>query len=294
MVQLGAVTAVLFTIKACMDEKPEKVATERAAVPPAPAIACPEGVPAPGRYFVTGKGVPLRTGPGDGFPAVVNARMGDARVLSPSYVLAGLCASGEWLYAEIVEVDRSPVRWEKGWVRQAQVSTTPTGDSTLGLLWDIDADIDIPAADRVAVRAGALKVLHDERNCAAVTTGVRSSSKPGTYFVTCTPKGGGGPFNVWFTPAQANGTAPLAVPTAYPEIASREACEREIRARVTNPSTLDLHRVIGYATTVHNNGNRTVLQDFAAKNSLGQEAKYQARCLVLPTGAVEVTITDAQ
>lgn len=165
--------------------------------------ACPQGTPTSGRYYVTGTGVPFLSGPGNGFPAVVNARIDAPRVLSPSYVLSGLCTSGEWLYAEIVEVDRSPVRWEKGWVRQTQVSATPSGDGAVGLLWDIAADRDVPASDKAPVRAGALKVLRDERNCAAVTTGARSASKPGTYFVTCTPKSGFGAFNVWFTPERA-------------------------------------------------------------------------------------------
>lgn len=168
-------------------------------------------------------------------------------------------------------------------------------DLAARLLWKIEDDKDVPIASKEAVRLGAMKVLADERNCGKVVAGGRSTTRQGAFYVMCEPRNGGGTvFNVWFTPEQAMGGAPLAVATAYPEAPAREACERAIRAQVNNPSTLDLHRVTGYATTVHNNGNRTVLQDFSAKNALGLEAGYQARCLVQPTGVVEVTITDAQ
>jgi len=170
--------------------------------PEALADTCPEGTPTSGRYLVTSNGVPFLTGPGNGFPAVMNMRIGAPRVLSPSYGLSGLCATGEWLYAEIVEVDRSPVRWERGWVHQTHVRTNPSGEGASGLLWNIDADKDVPASDKAAVRAGALKVLREERNCAAVTTGAPSGSKPGMYFVTCATKSGG-VFNVWLTPDRA-------------------------------------------------------------------------------------------
>jgi hypothetical protein len=162
------------------------------------------------------------------------------------------------------------------------------------LIWNIDTDNDIASADKGFVREGALKVLSDDRNCAQISVGGRSTTKPGAYYVTCEPRNRGTVYNVWFTPAQVADSTRLAAPTAYPESFAREACEREIRARVTNPSTLDLHRFTGYATSVHNNGNRTLVQDFTASNALGVGSKYEARCLVLPNGAVEITITHAQ
>ncbi len=61
-----------------------------------------------------------------------------------------------------------------------------------------------------------------------------------------------------------------------------------------HPSTLDIHRITGYATKVHANGNRTILQGFSAKNALGLELKYDARCLIQPDGKLEITISETQ
>jgi hypothetical protein len=70
------------------------------------------------------------------------------------------------------------------------------------------------------------------------------------------------------------------------------ACRSAIEANSLHPSTLDIHDVLGYATEVHNNGNRTVIQEFTAKNAFGTELDFRARCLIQPNGTVEIAITE--
>ena len=163
-----------------------------------------------------------------------------------------------------------------------------------GLLWDIDGESEFTDAEKQIIRRGALKVLKDEANCAEITTGYRSGSRKGAYYVTCNAKNGGPPFNVWFTLDEVEIGSTLSIPEVYSEVQSRQACERAIRARVSHPSALDIHHVLGYATEIHNNGNRTVIQEFTSKNSFGLELEHRARCLIQPDGNLEITITELQ
>lgn len=87
------------------------------------------------------------------------------------------------------------------------------------------------------------------------------------------------------------------VPTAYaravPEQDSRAACEKAIEAKTTHrPSRLDVHRFSGYATEIDANGNRTVIQEFTAKNSAGSEVAYRALCIIQPNGHLDINMAE--
>lgn len=275
------------TVTRTMPKQPERTATK-----------CDHGSPISGAFYVTGSDINFRTGPGIDDAPVINRKATNVlgstqyRTLWPSMVLEGLCETTDWLKARIVKADGGPVNWETGWVHKRFVTGEASDEMKAGLLWDIYGEAEFSDAERQVLRRGALQVLKDEDNCAEITTGYRSGSRQGAYYVTCNARNGGPPFNVWFTPAEVNAGATLAVPEAYPEVGSRRACERAITERVSHPSTLDVHHVIGYATTVHNNGNRIVIQEFSAKNSFGLELEYRARCLIQPDGTLEITIAE--
>ena len=262
------------------------------------AAKCDHGSSISGTFYIKGSDINFRTGPSIDHARVINRKATDVigstqyRTLWPSMVLDGLCETTEWLKARIVKADGSPVDWETGWVHKRFVTGEASDDMKAGLLWDIDGEAEFSETEKQVLKRGALEVLKDEDNCAEITTGYRSGSRRGAYYVTCNATNGGPPFNVWFTPDEVNAGRTLAVPEAYPEAGSRRACERAITGRVSHPSTLDVHRFIGYATTVHNNGNRTVIQEFSAKNSFGLELEYRARCLIQPDGTLEITITE--
>ncbi len=265
-----------------------------------PGADCEHGTPTSGTFYVQGRSVNFRSGPGADHNPVVNSKatkvLGKTqyRTLWPSMVLKGHCETADWLQARIVKVDGRTVSWETGWVQKQYVSGEASDDIKAGLLWDIDGESDFTDAEKQVIKRGALKVLKDEPNCAEIITGYRSGSRKGAYYVTCNAKNGGLPFNVWFTPGEVETGGTLAVPRAYPETRSWAACQRAIKARVSHPSTLDIHNLLGYATEIHNNGNRTVIQEFSAKNSFGLELEYRARCLIQPDGALEITITEVQ
>lgn len=293
---------VLIGIFAGSDEQDRTTVTARSESdqPKRPPANCEQGTPVSGTFYVEGSDINFRTGPGTEHSPVINRKATEVlgktqyRTLWPTMVLEGRCETAEWLQAHIVKADGNPVNWETGWVHKQFVTGEASDDMKAGLLWDIDGESDFTDGEKQVVKRGALKVLKDEPNCAEITTGYRSGSRKGAYYVTCNAKNGGPPFNVWFTPGEVETGSTLAVPTAYPETQSRKACERAIKARASHPSTLDIHHVLGYATEVHNNGNRTVIQEFSAKNSFGLELEHRARCLIQPDGTLEITITEVQ
>lgn len=268
--------------------------------PPQGRVAdCEHGARVSGTFYVKGRNIEFRSGPGQDYDFVVNRKATDVlgktqyRTLWPSMLLDARCETAGWLQARIVKADGNTVNWETGWVQKQFVTGEATDDAKAGLLWDVAGESEFTETEKQVVRRGALKVLKDEPNCAEIVTGFRSGSREGAYFVSCNAKNGGTPFNVWFTPEQVETGDTLAVPEAYPEQQAWQACERAIRARVSHPSTLDIHHILGYATTVHNNGNRTVIQDFSTKNSFGLELEYSARCLIQPDGTLEIAITES-
>ena len=264
------------------------------------AVHCEQGTPVVGKFFIKGNDINFRTGPSNNSGLVINQKGTQAlgktlyRTLWTTTVLKGRCETAEWLQARIIEAEGKPVTWEIGWVHKQYVSSEASDDMKAGLYWLIDFDTGISDAEKALLRSGALKVLKDEENCARVTYGYRSSSRKGTYYVTCDAKNDGVPFNVWFTPEDAESDKALAIPAAYPEVQSRRVCEQGIKTHVVHPSTLDIHHFIGYATKVHNNGNRTVIQEFSAKNAFGLKLKYRARCLIQPDSTLGITISEVQ
>ena len=301
---LAAIFALLV-IGGLLVGRDDEIVTEKAtktqpAPEPRPSVSCDYGTPVAGRFFVKGREINFRAGPGTNHKRVINQKATQVlgktqyRTLWPSMVLEGRCETEEWLQAKIVEVDGGPVNWETGWAHKMFVAGTASTDIQAGLVWDIEREKDFTVEEKELLRRGALKVLSDEPNCAKIIDGYRSGSRKGAYYVTCVSKKDGGAFNVWFTPGDVETGSKLGVPKAYPEEPSRRGCENAIEARVTHPSTLDIHRFMGYATQVHNNGNRTVIQEFTAKNSFGLETKHRARCLVLPDGSLEITITEVR
>jgi hypothetical protein len=293
----GVVVLLIIISKCTKNDAPNSTPQQSTITVPV-VRACETGNPTEARYFINKKDTPFYLYPDKKKGRVVNARASAAlkqneyRNLWPEMALQGLCETQDWLQAKIVEADGSPVDWESGWVEKSKVHTSSSNEHNAGLIWNIDGESDFTAKEKALVKEGALKVLRDEPNCSKITYGDRSTSKKGEYFVTCDARNGGGPLNVWFSPSDVKNNRTLAIPTAFPEAQSRQLCIDAIKNRVNHPSTLNIHSITGYSTRVANNGNREVIQTFSAKNSFGLELKNQARCLIMPNGKLEITITE--
>ena len=277
-----------------------KTTSGKARTTSAISVKCDLGTPVSGSFFVKGQDINFRSGPGINHDPIVNKKatsiLGKTiyRTLWPSMVLKGYCETEEWLQAKIVEADGKLANWEIGWVKKKFVSETASSDFLAGLIWNVDSVSTFTAEEKRLVKEGALKALSDEPNCGKIITGYRSGSRKGAYYVTCTAKNNGPPFNIWFTPSDVQTGGKLRATEAYPEMLSSRACEMAIEARVTHPSTLDIHHFIGHTNQVHNNGNRTVIYEFTVKNSFGLETPYRAQCLIQPDGSLEIAMTEVQ
>ncbi|MDX1922593.1 MAG: hypothetical protein SFW65_05655 [Alphaproteobacteria bacterium] len=163
--------------------------------------------------------------------------------------------------------------------------------------WDIDAEKDLTKAEKEMMKKAVQRVLHDESNCKGVSYGDRSVNQKGLYYVACVSKQDNALvplFNVWFSAKDIEQDKPLVAPLPVDEAAARKACLKEIKARVVHPSTIEFHSITGYGTIVHSNGNRTIVQNFTAKNLMNLQLKYEARCIITPKGGMEVKITEIE
>lgn len=291
--------ALLAAVSACSDNGRSEQADEGSnQTAQKTERTCDVGTPNQGKYFIIKDETPFYLGPDKNGGKVVNSRASEVlgythyRDLWTTMVLEGLCETPEWLHAKIVEADGAPVDWEAGWVEKNKIRTDASSDQKLGLLWNIEGEAGFSTEEKSLIREGSLRVLRDDENCKSLITGDRSENRKGQIYVTCTPSNGREHFNVWFSLEDVKSGRKLASPSAFDESASRRVCNEAIRSNVNHPSTLDIHWITGYTSRVSNNGNREIIQKFSAKNSFGLELEYRARCLVMPSGKVEVTISQ--
>ena len=297
-VSVGLTVAVVwYFLEAILSNEPKQSELYTEQVKEPTEQRCSIGEPIDGLFYVVADEVNFRTEPGITAERVVNEKASQAfgktvyRQLYDTQELTALCQSDNWVRGKITKSSGSPVSWETGWVRRDFLSSEPTKDVGLGLYWDIADEKAFSPDEKAILRKGALKVLKDEEDCAYITTGYRSSSKEGAYYVTCNDSDGGAPFNIWFTPEQVLSGENLALPEPISESESIDMCHRAIRMNVRHPSTLDIH-ALGYSTNLSQNGIRELTQEFSAKNSFGLELQYIAKCTIHPGGKLEFDVIE--
>lgn len=72
----------------------------------------------------------------------------------------------------------------------------------------------------------------------------------------------------------------------------RQKCLEAIRREVNNPSTLDIHHVIGYAADRLESGTQRVVQTFSAQNAFGLRQTFDAQCLLKANGEFVFRIVE--
>ena len=169
-------------------------------------IECTTGTPTRGRLYPVRSEVPFLTSPSRSASAVVNQKATAAlgrsmhRQLGTSMVLEARCETAGWFQGRIVRADGNRVSWETGWVEKKYVKGEATPSQQAGVLWDVQADSDVPMRDKNRVLAAAKRVVQENPRCSTVIHGGPSQDQPGKYFITCNPSGGGLAFNVFVTP----------------------------------------------------------------------------------------------
>lgn len=259
---------------------------------------CSLGKPISGRFYPIADAVNFRSGPDKNSSRIINstatAFLGETqyREIWTGMTLQALCETDEWLQAKIIEADGNPVNWETGWIYKKFVTQNMSSDRAAGLIWNIDAESEFSKREKETLKLGALKVLRDEPQCKSIYTGYRSTSSKGDFYVTCNAKNGGDPFNVWFFAKSVSSDRKFSAPKPVDETFARNNCESRIAASIVHPSTLEIHRITGYATQTHSNGNRTTQQEFTAQNSYGLRLRYRATCLFEPSGKFDFSVSE--
>ena len=261
------------------------------------AASCDYGSPITGEFYPQKNEIPFYNGPGKKYGKVTNAKLSEIlgktmpRELWIGNTLRASCITDGWVKGKIVASDGHPVSWESGWASLDYVKGKMTPEQEAGLIWDGSVS-GTSEFERTELRIAALNVLRSNPNCASISYGDRSTQREGQFFVTCDAKSGT-PFNVHFSIDEAKSKS-IKAPVAVSSNVARQECKKLIMKNSNYPSTVDIHSILGFATTAHNNGNRTVIQEFSAKNGFGLELEYTARCLTMPDGYTEITITEKQ
>ncbi len=87
---------------------------------------------------------------------------------------------------------------------------------------------------------------------------------------------------------------PVSNTNSADEKSVHEMCMAAIKASVANPSTLNIHRVMGYGSRVERNGDIIVVQTFSAKNGFGLEKTYEALCTQTAKGKFKFISREQQ
>jgi hypothetical protein len=268
------------------------------------AQVCDVGRPVNGRPVLIGPDfIPIMKGPGRNTGRLVN-QAGSEVLGRTVYVevsgdedFEGICETNDWIQVKVVGADgRKIYDGETGWIEKRYIVKELTPDRKLGLFWHTSKSDDIPAADRQWVRQGALKILAEEKKCTRVVFLGPGDSR-GSYYVKCTDPAGKY-FDIEFRKSDVASQSPIRAPAPpapsvrFAELSSRELCDAAIKSHALHPSTVDIKTFTGYETRTYANGNRAIWQYFTAQNSFGLKLSYRARCLIEPSGKLEIVILE--
>lgn len=123
----------------------------------------------------------------------------------------------------------------------ASVDSNLSDDQRAGLYWDMDNGFfAVAPEDRQWLRAGALRVLIDDKNCKRIKMGAHMShpADDKEYYVTCDGPGRE-VYNVYFDKADVTAQPPLKPPPPYDESASRRLCQPALKKEwLTHPLSI--------------------------------------------------------
>jgi len=143
-----------------------------------------------------------------------------------------------------------------------------------------------------AMTAYAAGLMNSSSTCHLLVDGAKSTQRAGMYWIDCNDKSGTSRRH-WISEGDLlQGQVREAV-KPISESAAIELCNKELRARTTNPSTYDPAILTGTSSrTIVANGRNVVEIRFSAKNSFGVEGDYLGKCILEGGRMLEVTVTE--
>lgn len=134
------------------------------------------------------------------------------------------------------------------------------------------------------------KMMWQDSACHLLVDAAKSNSRQGMFYIDCNDKQSKTK-RYWVSESDlAGGT----VKKAATPVSSSDAisiCNKELKARTTNPSTYDPALTLGTSSRAIDSTGRNVVEiDFKAANSFGVVGKYVGRCILESGSPIEVTI----
>lgn len=138
---------------------------------------------------------------------------------------------------------------------------------------------------------GVNKVHRENSQCkdidpsSAYISGGKGTKNNPVFFVTCGK--GMNVHNVFFSKSDVEDDRAISAVEPVSRATAIAACSDAVKASAMFPSTVGVHLFSGTSVNTHANGRATVVMNFDAKNAIGNELPYQAKCLIMPDGKVE-------
>lgn len=136
------------------------------------------------------------------------------------------------------------------------------------------------------------KLMKQDNACHLLVDAAKSTSRKGMFYIDCNDKQSKTK-RYWVSQSDLRAGA---MKKAASPVSSNDAisiCNKELKARTTNPSTYDPSLALGTTSRVIKRTGRNVVEiNFEASNAFGVVGQYIGRCILESGSPIEVTIGD--
>ncbi len=136
------------------------------------------------------------------------------------------------------------------------------------------------------------KLMKENNECYLLVDAAKSTLRKGMFYIDCNNRQSKTK-RYWISQNDLRGGA---VKKAASPVSSSDAiaiCNKELKARVTNPGTYDPSLTFGTTNrAIERTGRNVVEIDFEASNAFGVVGKYVGRCILESGTPIEVTIRN--
>ena len=250
-------------------------------------------------YKIKGSEVNVRQGPGVKYNQVINQKSSailhkkDYVHVDNTTIVYEECSVNGWSKVRVTAPDYLS-QSHRGWImskflREKKINASGFEEFTADdFIWTKGI---LPYKDIIV--AGVNKVHKENSSCkdidpsSAYISGSKGTKANPVFFVTCGV--GVGIHNVFFSKSDVEMDKKMRAVQPIGKSGALRICHDAIMRKANFPSTVDFHTLTGTSVYEAANGNTDVRILFDAKNALGNELPYKARCLILPNGKL-VTI----
>lgn len=225
------------------------------------------------------------------------AALGELTYQSVDYsqILRRLCVMPEWTEVEVMTPDW--LQGIEGWIPSEATRVIERDSEGKRIFVESDFFWDQDSSKFKAQIVNVVnRIYRDNSNCEEVDTSTvalsasRSEAGKPIFFVTC--ERGKYPFNVWFSPNDAESDIELLAVKPISRATAADICEDAAKTAASHPSTVSFSRFKDFAFLDYPSGRARVTSTFSAKNSLGLSLRYRIDCLFDGDNLLETNIAE--